>query len=126
LNNNFLRYIPWITALAVLDIVLNLYLIRTGIWDKWALFAKLLINGFKIALAIAIILGPVVITISPSAWKTLNFDLDLTAESLSQNLNIGLDILLGLSIFGRVIDSLKRVYDHFIKGRHANIEISAE
>ena len=123
LNDNFLRYIPWITAYAVLDIILNLYLIRKGYWDKPASAAKIFINGFKIAVNIAIIAGPAIITITPSAWQTLNFALDVTARELSQTQNIILDVLLGLASFGLVVESIKRLYDTFIKGSHTTLEI---
>jgi hypothetical protein len=69
LNDNFLRYVPWITAYSVFDIGLNLYLIRTGFWDKWATLVKVFINAFKIAVNFAIILGPAVITVTANAWE---------------------------------------------------------
>lgn len=123
LNDNFLRYIPWITAYAVLDIILNLYLIRKGYWDKPASAAKIFINGFKIAVNIAIIVGPAIITITPAAWQTLNFGLDITAQELSGTLNIILNVLLGLASFGLVVESIKRLYETFIKGSQTAIKI---
>ena len=126
LNENFLRYVPWITAYAVLDIGLNLYLIRTGFWDKWASLSKILINAFKIAVNFAIILGPAVITVSANAWENLGFDLDFTARELTRGMNIGLDVILGLSIFGLVVETIKLIYNNFIKGGTAKIEIHPE
>ena len=126
LNNNFLPYIPWITAYAVLDIALNLYLIRKGVWDKLSVLAKLFINLFKIAVSFAIITGPAFITISPSALEALNLDQALSASGLSQILNTILKALIGLSIFGLVIDSGKRLYDAFIKGKDTRFEIDID
>jgi len=126
LNENFLRYVPWITAYSVLDIGLNLYLIRTGFWDKWASLSKVLINAIKIAVNFAIILGPAVITINTNAWQRLGFNLDFTARELSRGMNIGLDVILGLAIFGLVVESLKIIYTNFIKGSGAKIEIHPE
>ena len=124
LNENFLRYVPWITAYSIFDIGLNLYLIRTGFWDKWASISKILINVFKIAVSIAIIVGPAVITVSANAWKNLGFDPDTTAQQFTRGMNIGLDIILGLRIFSLVVYSFKLIYSNFIKGRHAYFEIS--
>lgn len=124
LNENFQRYIPWLTAGAVLDIGLNLYLIRQGFWDKLATIIKVLINAFKIAVNFVILTGPAVITIMASAWQKLNFDA-FTAEGLSRGLNIGLDVVLGLSIFGMVVDSIKRLYGTFIKGKSAKFNIES-
>lgn len=126
LNENFLRYIPWITAYSVLDIGLNLYLIRTGFWDKWANLNKILINAFKIAVNAAIITGPAIITVSASAWQNLGFDLDITARELSRGMNTGLDIILGLAIFGLVVESFKIIYTNFIKNSGAKIKIDIE
>jgi len=126
LNEDFLRYVPWITAYSIFDIGLNLYLIRTGFWDKWASISKILINAFKIAVSIAIIVGPTVITVSANAWKNLGFDPDTTAQQLTRGMNIGLDIILGLRIFALVVESFKLIYTNFIKGSGAKIEINVD
>jgi hypothetical protein len=126
LNDNFLRYVPWLTAANVLSIALNLFLIRQGYWDKRATIAKLLINAFTIVINFATIIGPEVITITSTAWQKLNFDITATAQEVSRGMNIGLDILLGLSIFGVVVESIKMIYTHFIKGSHAYVEISVD
>ena len=125
LNDNFRPYIPWITAYVTFDIALNLYLIRKGFWDKLATILKVMINAFKIAVTIAIISGPSIITVTESAWQRLNFDLSITAEQLSRGLNTGLNVLLGLAIFGMVVESIQYLYKGFIKGRHASIEIKS-
>ncbi len=123
LNDNFLRYIPWITAYAVLDIALNLYLIRKGFWDNFSVLAKVFINLFKIAVGFAIITGPDFITVSSTALEALNLDNALTGSGLSQMLNTVLKVLIGLSIFGLIVESVKRLYDTFIKGRQTSIDI---
>jgi hypothetical protein len=125
-NENFLRYVPWITAYVIFDIILDLFLIRKGYWSKTLVGLKALTNIFKIAVNFAIITGPAVITIDPAGWQALNFDLSLTAGSLTHYMNLGLDILLGLSIFGLVVDTIKRLYNGFVKGNHASIDIQAE
>ena len=124
LNENFLRYIPWITAYAVLEIGLNLYLMRIGFWDHVASLGKILINVFKIAVNFAIIVGPAIITITNTAWEHLGFDLDFTADQLTRGLNTGLDIILGLAIFGLIVESFKHLYTGFIKGKPVSFEIS--
>jgi hypothetical protein len=126
LNENVLRYIPWITAYTVLDIGLNLYLIRSGFWNISASIGKILINVFKIAVMFAIIVGPAIITIDPSAWETLSFDLSITAQTLSGQMNTVLDVLLGLGIFGLVVDSVKRLVPNFFKKPSTGIKISTD
>ncbi|MFN2304018.1 MAG: hypothetical protein ACK2TV_09840, partial [Anaerolineales bacterium] len=126
LNDNFLRYIPWITAYAVMDIALDLYLIRKGFWDNYAVLAKIFINIVKIAVAFAIITGPIILTISSAALQGLNIALGTSVESLSSTLNTALDVVLGLSILGLVVDSIRRLYETFIKGQHTGFEIDVE
>jgi hypothetical protein len=126
LNENILSYIPWITAYTVLDIGLNLYLIRSGFWDMYATIGKILINVFKIAVMFAIIVGPAIITIDPTAWEALSFDLTLTAQRLSGQMNTVLDVLLGLAIFGLVVDSIRRLVPYFFKKTSTGIKISID
>ena len=125
-NENFLRYIPWITTNAVLGILLDLYLIRKGYWDAAATIGKVFINALSIALSFVILTGPDFITINASALQGLNFDTTFTAAQLTRVVNIAVDVLLGLSIFGTVVDSIRRIYETFIKGNYAHIEISEE
>ncbi len=126
LSDAFQRYVPWITAYAVLDIAIALYLIRQEYWDKISSVAKIILNAFKIAVTSAIISGPAIIAIDPAGWQVMFPNAGTTAAGLSQTLNVVLDILMGLSIFGLVVESIKRLYLTFIKGSHANIEINAE
>ncbi len=126
LNDNVLRYIPWITAYSVFEIGLNLYLMRTGFWDTWAFLSKVLINAFKIAVNFAIILGPTVLTISADALQNLGFEPSITARELTHWANVGLDALLGLAIFGTVVETIKLIYSNFIKGNGTKFEIPAK
>ena len=126
LNENFLRYVPWLTAANVLSIVLNLYLLRKGYWDYIATIAKILINIFNIAISFSILTGPEVITIVSTAMEALNINLPYTVQEVSKFLNTGLDIVLGLSIFGLVVESIKRIYETFIKGSHTRFEIETD
>lgn len=126
LNENFLRYIPWITTANVLSIVLDLYLVRQGYWDKMATIGKLFINIFTIAINFAILTGPEIITITQTALRALNFDLTITAQEITRILNIVVEVLMGLSIFGLVVESIKRIYEAFIKGSHTRIEIETD
>jgi len=125
LNENFLRYIPAITIYIILDIAVDLYLLNKGVWDKMATGAKVLINMLKIAVNIAILSGPAILTLQAAAWMRLSLDSALSIETINHYLNFGVRILLGLSILGLVVESIRRLYTGFIKGSKANIEIDA-
>ncbi len=106
-----------------MDIGLSIYLIRKEYWDKIGSTAKIFINVFKIAVTSAIIATSGIITIDPTSWQQIFPDAGLTAGGLSQTANLVLDILMGLAIFGLSVDSIKRLYLTFIKGKHSVIEI---
>jgi len=126
LSDIFQRYIPWITAYSILEITLNIYLIRKEYWDKYGSTAKIILNVFKIAVTAAIITGPAIISIDPEGWQAMFPNAETTAQGFSQTANIILDVLMGLTIFGLAVDSIKRLYLTFIKGSQAVIDIKAE
>jgi len=63
----------------------------------------------------AMIAGPALLTIASAAWAGLNLELEFTAQRLSQMMNIGLDVLFGLAIFGLVVDSIKHLVQSFFR-----------
>jgi hypothetical protein len=126
LNENFKPFIPWITAYAIMDITLSIYLIRKEYWDKTGSIAQIFINVFKIAVISAIISSPGIITIDPTTWQQLFPNAELTAQGLTHTANLVLEILMGIAIFGLSVDSIKRLYLTFIKGRHTVIEINKD
>ncbi|HOE69770.1 MAG TPA: hypothetical protein PLE10_09885 [Brevefilum sp.] len=126
LNQNFNRYIPLLTAANLLSIVLNLFLIRKGSWDKATTVAKLAINVFTIGISIAILTGPNILTLDPSAWNALNIDVSKTAEELTGLMNTGMRILIGFSIFGLVVESIKRVVTDFFNKDRTRLMINTK
>ena len=125
LNENFLRYIPAITIYVILDIVVDLYLLNKGVWDKIATGGKILINILKIAVNFAILTGPAILTVQSEVWQRIGSGSDLSIDTINHYLNLGVRFLLGLSILGLVVETIKRLYAGFIKGTKARIEIDA-
>ena len=123
LTDAFLRYVPWITAYNIVDIALDLYLLRVNTWNKAATIIRLLNNAFKIAVTYAIIVGPAIIAVDPVIWQKTGLSAAASAAQFTKFGNTGLDILLGLTIFGLVVDTIKRIYQGFIKGKSAGITI---
>ena len=126
LNQNFNRYIPLLTVANLLSIVLNLFLIRKGRWNKATTVAKLVINVFTIGISIAILTGPNILTLDPSAWNALDIDISKTAAELTGLMNMGMRILIGLSIFGLVLESIKRLVADFFNKDRARSLINAK
>ncbi len=125
LNENFLRYIPAITIYVILDIALDLYLLNKGVWDKMATGARVLINFLKMAVNFAILAGPAILTLQAADWQRISIDSTLTVDTINHYMNLGVRFLLGLAIFGLVVETIKRIYVGFIKGHNAHIEIDA-
>jgi len=125
-NENILRYIPWLTAIIVLNTGINLYLIRQGIWNRAAGMAKIVINVLKIAVFAAIILGPPLLIIGPESWPTLSHELGITDQQFTQYMNLGLNIILGLAIFGFSVDTVKHLWRNFIKKDRTSMEIATQ
>jgi hypothetical protein len=87
---------------------------------------KVIINVLKIALLAVIIAGPAIIAVSPSAWQALNLEVNLTAQQLTRQMNTVLDGLLGLAIFGLVVDSIKIIVNGFFRNDHTRLHIKTE
>ena len=125
LNDNFLRYIPWITAFIVFEIAINLYLIRKAYWDMSASIAMVINNLFKIGVLVAIIVGPTIITIDPSIMQALNLELNVTAQTLNQQVNTIFNVILGLANLGIAIDTITHLMHIFSLRRQPGYHIKA-
>ena len=126
LNENFIRYIPWITGYTVMNIALNLYLIRTGYWNRTAVIGKILVNTFTIAVLVAVITGPNIITITLEAWQSLGLETIYSLESINSSINTGTKVVLGLANFGLTVDAVKHFYTYFIKNNFSTTHLPAD
>jgi len=67
LTDAFFRYLPWLNLIGALQIGLNIYILREGIWQT---FTSLISLGLKLATAIVaffMLTGPAIIAITPAA-----------------------------------------------------------
>lgn len=115
LTDLFVQFVPWITAFTIMDILLNLYLIRSGQWDKAASIAKIVINLFKIGVLLAMIISPALVRVDPDALQALNIGDLGSATAIATALNVAFDVVLGLAIVGLLIEAGKRLYADFLK-----------
>ena len=67
-----------------------------------------------IALFAAIIFGPAILSIEPTAWEALNLDLTLTAQRFNQLINTALSAVLGLTILSLPIDVMRHLVQTFV------------
>jgi hypothetical protein len=64
LSEAFFRYLPWINLLGLLRILLNLYLLRQGIWQTGSRLFNLVVEGAGIVLACIMLIGPSLVSIN--------------------------------------------------------------
>lgn len=65
LTKVFFSYLPWINILMLLQIGLNVYLLRQGIWNVTSRVANILLELANIALAVVILQGPAIVSLKP-------------------------------------------------------------
>jgi hypothetical protein len=65
LTEAFFRYLPWINILILLELGLNVYLLRRGVWNVAARAANILLELSNIALAIIMLQGPALVSLKP-------------------------------------------------------------
>ena len=126
LNDNFLQYVPWITAFLVFEIALNLYLIRKTYWDTPASIAMVVINLFKIGVLVAMIVGPTIITVDPGTLQALNLDFGIPAQDLNQTLNTILGVILGLANLAITVETISHLISISSMKRQSSYHIKAD
>jgi hypothetical protein len=64
LSDTFFSYLPWINILGVLEIALSIILLRQGFWQTWTRITRAVLEIGNIALAIAMLRGPSLISLN--------------------------------------------------------------
>ncbi len=101
----FFQYLPWVNALSLLTVVLNLWLLRRGNWDTPTRIFSLVLKVGTIALALAMLFGPPILAISSESLPAELAKLDKLATLFSF---ISIPILLAM-ILSEGIDAIKIV-----------------
>lgn len=65
LTEAFFSYLPWINILFMLQIGLNVYLLRQGVWNVISRVANILLDLANIALAVVMLQGPALVSLKP-------------------------------------------------------------
>jgi hypothetical protein len=68
LSEAFFTYLPWINLLGLLEIGLNLLLLRRRCWQTATRLANIALNLAGIFLAIAMLAGPLLVELNPAAF----------------------------------------------------------
>lgn len=105
----FLKFVPWINAIFLAEIVLDIYLLRKAAWDNITRAGKIIIETASIALAIIILRTPNIIGFTAESFQ--NFpESSVNAEMLAKIFNISFSIALVVVIVVAGIELGKAVY----------------
>ena len=85
-SDTFIGYMPWINLLLLLRIILNFYLIRSGIWHNKTRLLNIILEVCGIALAGVMLAGPSLVT----------FDVERLTEVLGESSPIILELFTRL------------------------------
>jgi hypothetical protein len=110
LTEAFFRWLPWINIGWVAEIVMNGMLIRTGRWTISTRLVSIGIKVFQVVILYFLFTGPSILAVTPESLQASGvFDAD-AAQTLGDQAQNGVRILLGLGIFGTVIEIIKTLY----------------
>ncbi len=108
LSDAFFRYLPYIDALWLLHIVLDLVLLRQGRWQTFTRWWRIALRVLGIALAAFMLAGPDLVVSNVEAFHTAFPDLSTSmARLLTTFPRILVKVLLGLSILGESVELIK-------------------
>lgn len=106
LTNVFFRYLPWINLLSALQIVLDLFLLRKGLWQTSTRLTNLALEVGGIALAIVMLRGPALVDASALA----NTPVGGATEVLIPMLNFLPVMVLSILIIVQSVEALQIVW----------------
>jgi hypothetical protein len=119
LTDAFFRWLPLINIAWVAEIILNGMLLRTGRWDVSTRLVSIGIKIFQIVIVYLLLTGPSILAVTPESLKASGiFDAD-TAQTLGTMAQYAVRIVLGLAIFGTVIEIIKTIYKMMTQGSTA-------
>lgn len=110
LSNAFFRWLPLINIGWVAEIFLNGMLLRSGRWDTSTRLVSIGIKIFQIVIIALLLTGPSILAITPDTLLKGGIPDAESAQTLSTMAQTGIRIVLGLAIFGTVVDIIKSAY----------------
>jgi hypothetical protein len=109
LSEAFFHYVPYLTVVWILTIVLDILLLRQGYWNTLTHIFSIVLRVINISIAAAMLAGPSLIALAPNSLPANVIDPDtlrLLANLLSKIFPIG----LWLSILGNSVEIIRMIY----------------
>ncbi|RJP52293.1 MAG: hypothetical protein C4557_06400 [Anaerolineaceae bacterium] len=110
LSEAFFRWLPLMNIGWIAEIVLNGMLLRTGRWDVGTRLVSVGIKAFQIVIIVLLLAGSSILAITPESLAAIGITDMEAAQKLSGMAHQGIRVVLGLAIFGTVVDIIKSLY----------------
>lgn len=110
LSEAFFRYLPALTALWGVEIILNLVLLLRGQWEKGTRWASIGTSLFGIGIGVAMLLGPSLVALTPDSLGAISAAAPDAAEILVTMAGTGVRLIIGLIIGLELLDVGKMIY----------------
>jgi hypothetical protein len=114
LTKAFFSYLPWINILFLLQIGLNLYLLRRGVWNVTTRVANLLLELADIVLAVVMLQGPALVSLKPE--QLAGTPLAESADFFVKGANMLPSLVLGIVVFTSIFEVVGTVR-HLLRSR---------
>lgn len=110
LSEAFFRWLPLMNIGWIAEIVLNGLLLRAGKWTTSTRLVSIGTKLFQIVILALLISGPSILAITAKSLTTGGINDPEAVKILMILANQGMKIILGLAIFGTVVEVIKSVY----------------
>lgn len=123
LSETFFSYLPWINLAIVLEMILNIALLRLGHKTVWTRAGSIGSNVLDLVIAAMMLKGPSIIGLTPQALAEWNIQ-TMPAETLVNLVNGAVDVALVIAIIANAADIAKELYHIILRpGREARLRI---
>ena len=109
LSEAFFRFVPFLTIIWALTIILDIVLLRIGHWNAWTRILSIGLKIGSIVIAVAMLGGPSLLAVTTVSLTTALGDAD-TARILMNLLTQVVRLALWITIIGNSIEIIKSVF----------------
>lgn len=105
----FFKFLPWINAIFLAEIVLDIYLLRNAVWEFGTRIARIVLEIASIALAVIILRTPNIFGFTAESFQGVP-ESSINAELLLNILNLSFSIAIIIAIIVAGVDMAKAIF----------------
>ena len=105
----FFKFMPWINAIFLAEIVLDIYLLRSAVWTSVTRIAKIIIEAASIALAVIILRTPDIFGFTAESFQSVP-NSSVNAEMLMKIFNFSFSIAIIIVIIVAGVEMAKAAF----------------